>query len=75
LQEIKDEMESLIQEAKGLVARHGTRHDKDRAQSYWITPIENALSASFCGEGNMQETIDNLEPDFQEDEESETIES
>lgn len=70
LQEIKDEMKELLDEARRIV--RGTSEDA-RAKAYWYGHIACALDSdhSFLG-GNsctMQETCDRLSGQVDEDEE------
>jgi hypothetical protein len=72
LNEIKDEIKSLVNEARDII--RGT-HIESLANSYWIPHIlmeldedHEWLGGSMC---TMQETIDALADDIDEEEEDE----
>lgn len=73
LQEIKDEMKDLLEEAKNIVRRNADSFAYNRAKSYWIAQISMALDDDHDYVGNagcnMQETIDAFDEDNDEDEE------
>jgi len=66
LQEIKDEMVDLLEEAKRLIAS-GPRHTYERAKSYCLAHIAIALDDDhgYIGSdgANLQRIINELEPD------------
>lgn len=77
LQEIKDEMLGLLEEAKRIIAS-GPRHTYERAKAYCLAHIAIALDDDHDYVGsdgaNLQEIIDELDPgepdeDDEEDEE------
>lgn len=72
LQEIKDEMKSLLEEARRIV-RRGPKRVYDRAHSYWLGHISLALDhdneyigRSMC---NFEDTLHEIDPGPHEDEE------
>jgi hypothetical protein len=66
LEEIRDEMLSLLEEAKQIVRskKKTNRMTYERMMAYWYPHIQMALTSEhdFCGsDTNMQEAIDELE--------------
>lgn len=61
LRDIKEEFENLLEEARQIVRKKGTKFDYERAKAYWINPIENALTSPGMGQGSMEETIETLD--------------
>lgn len=70
LQEIKDEMEALIEEAKFIIRLECSRHTYDRAKAYWLTSMEHALNPLYAHDASINEAISELE-DKEQDEEDE----
>jgi len=65
LEEIKDEIDGLINEAAGLL--RGTGIIESRAKAYWLAWIESMLSGrETC---TMQDTINELREDAGEEDE------
>lgn len=71
LQEIKEEFENLLDEAKRIVQLCATKHEYERAKAYWINPIEWALENQRGGQGSMEETIESINARENETEEQE----
>lgn len=63
LQEIKEQFQELLQEAKSIVRANVTGFAYERAKAYWINPIKTCLEAQGMGQGSMEETIGILEMD------------
>lgn len=74
LEEIKDEIKELMEEAKHLVRRHADQIVYEQARSYWIPHILMALDKDHDYLGSsmftMEDTICQMDDD-EEDEESE----
>ncbi len=60
LQEIREEMEQLLNESKQIIVYEGDNYE--RAKTYWINDIENALWGCYnpC---SMDKTIFDVEPE------------
>lgn len=69
LNEIKDEIKDLIQEAQHLVndfsSQFGVRHIYERARSYWLAHLQTALDkeSEYLGSSmtTMEDTIQEIE--------------
>jgi hypothetical protein len=61
LQEIKDEMESLLSEAMDIVRTECRAFTFQRASAYWIPAIENALNPVSRYDASINEAIMELE--------------
>jgi len=73
LNDIRDEMNDLLEEAKNLVRLSGDKFAYDRAKAYWLGGMENylgegKLSSQLSG-CSMEETINSLEPCDEDDDE------
>lgn len=75
LQELKDEIKERLDEAMRMVRRHGGI-EWERAKAYWCGNISTSLDdeGDFVGGPghSMQNTIDELEP-VEDDEEDEEV--
>jgi len=66
LEEIRNEMNDLLEQAEYLVHKSGQKFELERARAYWIAGMENylgegALSSRLSG-CSMEDTIKALEP-------------
>lgn len=71
LQEIRDELKDLIEEAGNLVRMSGDRFAYERAKAYWLGYMQNAIDGKPLIPCDMDETIRSLEPGEESDEEEE----
>lgn len=72
LQEIRDQLDVLVEEAGRLVRRSNNQFDYHRAKAYWLGHMENAISGGSLVGCDMDETIRSLEPcDCDEEEDDE----
>jgi hypothetical protein len=67
LEEIKDEIKELVEEAIGIVRSSGTRTTYETARTYWYAHILGALDKDheFLGGSmtTMEDTIEDVEED------------
>lgn len=63
LEEIRDEMNELLDEAKAITASTDDYHIADRAQIYWLVNIRNNLHSKTHAV-TLSTTIDELWEDF-----------
>jgi len=66
LEEIRNEMNDLLEQAEYLVRKSGQKFELERARAYWIAGMENylgegRLSSQLSG-CSMEDTIKALEP-------------
>ena len=74
LNEIKDQMQSLMDEVDSIMRFNSPRHVYERAKAYWLGHIFSALddANSFLPlPETMEQTIGNLEAEEDEDDEDE----
>jgi hypothetical protein len=72
LQEIRQEMMELLEEAKTIV-RHSDKHIYERAKAYWIGHIDTALGGGAyidTYDYTLEKTIDELTPDEEDEEDN-----
>jgi hypothetical protein len=75
LLEIKEEIESLMDEAKRIIRNSGDKFAWEQARGYWYAHILTSLdkNSEFLGSSmcTMQDTIDRLDYENDEEEENE----
>jgi hypothetical protein len=60
LQQIHEEMNDLLEEAKQLVRKMGANFIYERAKAYWLTSIDNNLNCRQLVGVSMDQTIEEL---------------
>lgn len=78
LEEIRDTMLELLDEAKSIVNSKCSRLTKDRMRAYWFAQIQMALTDDHCYLGSagatMQEAIDEIGDEGTEDDDEDDVE-
>jgi hypothetical protein len=71
LQQIREQLNDLVEEAANLVRISGNKFAYERAKAYWIGAMYQSLAGGRMAGCDMDETIATLEPDEEVDEDEE----